>query len=47
VMRVARGTVSATLRSAYRSLGVALRDTDDANGDQKDDEQELEHDRSR
>jgi RNA polymerase sigma-70 factor (ECF subfamily) len=28
VMRVARGTVSATLRSAYRTLGVALQDED-------------------
>ena len=39
VMGVARGTVSTTLRAAYRTLGVALRDTDD--------EQELQHDRSR
>jgi len=47
VMGVARGTVSATLRAAYRTLGVALRDTDQTNDDEThDDEQQLEHERS-
>jgi RNA polymerase sigma-70 factor (ECF subfamily) len=47
VMGVARGTVSTTLRAAYRTLGVALRDTDETNDDENYDEQELEHERSR
>jgi DNA-directed RNA polymerase specialized sigma24 family protein len=43
VMRVARGTVSATLRSAYRTLGVALQDQDE----DQDDDKELDRERSR
>jgi DNA-directed RNA polymerase specialized sigma24 family protein len=50
VMRVARGTVSATLRSAYRTLGVALRADDDDGDDTgvvSDTTEELHHERSR
>jgi RNA polymerase sigma-70 factor (ECF subfamily) len=43
VMRVARGTVSATLRSAYRTLGVALQDQDE----DQDVDKELDRERSR